>query len=545
MPDDASLQDFLRIRPQLASGSADRALERETAALLRHRLIVVAAVVLATTVALFGSADLGVINDLGLGSLTWPYFLVLLLAFLPPLVILARRPDLNLTWLRILESVIFGSCALILAAGEWTWYAGGWPQAVPQPGQERKFFELVADSHSLGWFVLIILYAACIPASGRRCGVVAGLLAALAILEIPLFALRDPAHADLLLTTVLGKTVLWMAIALPVVIFGARRLTRLRREAVEARRMGQYVLKKRLGGGGMGEVYLCEHQLLRRPCAIKVIRPERALDPTALLRFQREVKAMASLSHPNTVDILDYGQTEDGIFYYVMEYLTGLNLQDIVDNFGPLPPERAVHLLQQACWALREAHLNGLIHRDIKPSNIFVGEAGRIFDVVKLLDFGLVHHRDGPAIAAADHGADADQTWSGQITLAGRVVGTPLFMSPEQIRGRDLDARSDLYSMGVVAYFVLSGAAPFQRKSFKELAAAHIHEPPVPLATVCPAVEADLSDVVMRCLEKEPANRFPDAESLAEALARCACAGHWTRSQAEAWWRANEPALAL
>ena len=172
--------------------------------------------------------------------------------------------------------------------------------------------------------------------------------------------------------------------------FGARTISRLRRQVAEARQLGQYRLRRRIGAGGMGEVYLAEHQLLKRPCALKLIRPEDVADPKALERFEREVRLTATLSHPNTVEIYDYGRTEDGTYYYVMEYLPGLSLAELVERHGPLPPGRAVYLLRQVCLALREAHAAGLIHRDIKPSNIFAARRGGMDDVAKLLDFGLV-----------------------------------------------------------------------------------------------------------------------------------------------------------
>ena len=177
----------------------------------------------------------------------------------------------------------------------------------------------------------------------------------------------------------------WMAIASSIAIYGAHRIDALRREALEARRLGQYQLKELLGAGGMGQVYLADHLLLRRPCAIKLIRPERAGDSTNLLRFEREVRATAGLTHPNTVQIFDYGHTEDGIFYYVMEYLPGLTLEQLVERYGPLPPGRAVHFLRQVCGALREAHASGLIHRDIKPGNIIICKRGGRYDVGKSL----------------------------------------------------------------------------------------------------------------------------------------------------------------
>ena len=172
--------------------------------------------------------------------------------------------------------------------------------------------------------------------------------------------------------------------------FGAHTISRLRRQVTEARQLGQYRLRRRIGAGGMGEVYLAEHQLLKRPCALKLIRPDSVADPRALARFEREVRLTATLSHPNTVEIYDYGRTEDGTYYYVMEYLPGLSLEELVERHGPLPPGRVVYLLRQVCGALREAHAAGLIHRDIKPSNIFAARRGGMDDVAKLLDFGLV-----------------------------------------------------------------------------------------------------------------------------------------------------------
>ena len=200
--------------------------------------------------------------------------------------------------------------------------------------------------------------------------------------------------------------------------FGARTIFLLRKQVAEARQLGQYHLRRKIGCGGMGEVYLAEHQLLKRPCAIKLIRANHLAEPRALERFEREVRLTATLSHPNTVEIYDYGRTENGTYYYVMEYLPGLNLAELVQKHGPLPPGRAVHLLRQVCLALREAHAAGLIHRDVKPSNIFAARRGGMDDVAKLLDFGLVQpptRRSAPDLSGED-----------------KIVGTPHFMSPEQ-----------------------------------------------------------------------------------------------------------------
>src|SRR5437588_6362815 len=238
----------------------------------------------------------------------------------------------------------------------------------------------------------------------------------------------------------LPEVAILMATAAAIAVFGSHKIRELHQTAHEARRIGQYRLKQVLGFGGMGTVYLAEHVLLRRPCAIKVIRADQAGDLRTLLRFEREVQATATLTHWNTVEIYDYGHTDDGTFYYVMEYLPGMNLEDLVEQHGLLPPERAIHLLRQVCQALREAHGIGLIHRDIKPGNIVACERGQVYDVAKLLDFGLV----------ISSGPDGDGV---KLTREGSFTGSPAFMSPEQaVGGQPLDARSDIYNVGAVAY---------------------------------------------------------------------------------------------
>jgi serine/threonine-protein kinase len=306
--------------------------------------------------------------------------------------------------------------------------------------------------------------------------------------------------------------------------FGARTMSRLRRQVVEARQLGQYRLRRRLGAGGMGEVYLAEHQLLKRPCAVKLIRPDDATDPTALERFEREVRLTATLSHPNTVEIYDYGRAEDGVYYYVMEYLPGLSLAELVERYGPLPPARVVYLLRQVCGALREAHAAGLIHRDIKPSNIIAARRGGMDDVAKLLDFGLVR----PSVP--DRAA--------HVSAEGQILGTPLFMSPEQAMGsRELDERSDIYSLGAVAHYLLTGRPPFEGESRIAVLIAHARDPVVPPSRVRPGIPKDLERVVLICLAKDAAERYHDAASLERALGACACAGNWDQDQAARWWR--------
>ena len=299
--------------------------------------------------------------------------------------------------------------------------------------------------------------------------------------------------------------------------FGARTISRLRRQVAEARQLGQYRLRRRIGAGGMGEVYLAEHQLLKRPCAVKLIRPDDVADPKALERFEREVRLTATLSHPNTVEIYDYGRAEDGTYYYVMEYLPGLSLAELVERHGPLPAGRAVYLLRQVCLALREAHAAGLIHRDIKPSNIFAARRGGMDDVAKLLDFGLVR----PAAASR----------AAHLSGEGQILGTPLFMSPEQATGgRELDERSDIYSLGAVAYYLLTGRPPFDGGDGIAVMIAHARDPVTPPSLVRAGIPEDLERVVLRCLAKDPSERFPDAESLELSLGDCTPHGDWDRS---------------
>ena len=326
-----------------------------------------------------------------------------------------------------------------------------------------------------------------------------------------------------------SENVLMLLIGAGASVYGTHVINTLRTEAFEARQLGQYRLRERIGAGGMGEVFLAEHQLLKRPCALKLIRPGSASDPRAMARFEREVRTTARLSHPNTVEIYDYGRTEDGTFYYVMEYLPGLSLAELVERHGPLPAERVIYLLRQACQALQEAHAAGLIHRDIKPANIFAAFRGGRHDVTKLLDFGLVK----PVAEAPDP--------SIQLSQEGAITGSPLYMAPEQASGsRSPDPRSDLYSLGAVAYFLLTGRAPFQGENAIGVMIAHARDPVTPPSQVRPGIPDDLERIVLRLLAKDPADRFQDAEALDEALASCESAREWTPKQAAQWWRSRD-----
>jgi serine/threonine-protein kinase len=383
----------------------------------------------------------------------------------------------------------------------------------------------------LPWFLLIVLYGAFIPNTWRRCAAVVVSLAVVPVALTMVGSQFDPAAGPYVLSA-LPEMILLMATAAAIAVFGSHKIRVLHRKAHEGERLGQYRLQEVLGFGGMGTVYLAEHVLLRRPCAIKVIRPDQAGDPKNLIRFEREVRATATLTHWNTVEVFDYGREEDGTFYYVMEYLPGMDLEEMVERHGPLPPARAVHLLRQVCQALREAHGIGLIHRDIKPGNIIACQRGGVQDVAKLLDFGLVK--------TCALGGD-----SVKMTGDGALAGSPAFMSPEQARGRKLDARSDIYSLGATAYYLLTGTFPFDRPSAMETLHAHGYEPFVPSPEFAEAVPADLQGVIQRCLDKKPDCRYPDAATLDKALASCEGVGGWTAERAEEWWRQHRGGAAL
>jgi serine/threonine-protein kinase len=257
---------------------------------------------------------------------------------------------------------------------------------------------------------------------------------------------------------------------------------------------------------------------------VKLIRPESAGNPRALERFEHEVRATARLSDPNTVEIYDFGRAEDGTLYYVMELLHGLTLEELVVLHGPLPAGRVIYLMRQACDALAEAHAAGLIHRDLKPSNLFSARRGGRYDFVKLLDFGLVVE------TAERDPADAD------AELAGR--GTPQYMAPEQVTGgRRIDVRTDLYAIGGILYLLLTGRAPFEGDTAAAVIAMQAHDPVIPPSRIRPDVPRDLETIVMRCLEKDPDQRFREADEVAHALASCAANGEWDAHTAREWWR--------
>ncbi len=353
------------------------------------------------------------------------------------------------------------------------------------------------------------LRAALVPSPPRW----TALVALVAALPLPaggyVAALRDPTWPEALVprASVVVLEVAWCvgavvgAFAIAKVVYG------LRAEVKSAMRLGQYTLEEKIGEGGMGAVYRARHALLRRPTAVKLLAPERN-DRTHVQRFEREVQLTSMLTHPNTIAIYDFGHTRDGVFYYAMELLDGVSLEELVDKEGPQAPGRVVHILAQVAGALAEAHDAGLIHRDVKPANVFLCARAGTKDFVKVLDFGLVKQVDStdPALSRAD-----------------AIAGTPLYMAPESITDAGgIDARVDIYALGGVAYWLLTGTAPFDGANLVEICSHHLHTPVEPPSKrLGAAVPQALEDLVLRCLAKSRDERPSSAADLLGLLRAC------------------------
>ena len=315
--------------------------------------------------------------------------------------------------------------------------------------------------------------------------------------------------------------------------FFSRDIFQMEVNISNAREMGSYALERMLGKGGMGEVWAARHRRLCSGAAVKLIRPEVLAQKTGReahvlrRRFEQEAQATARLRSPHTVALHDFGVSEEGSFYYAMELLEGLDLEDLVERFGPQPPARVVRILRQICDSLSEAHGYGLIHRDIKPSNIFLARLGVTCDFVKVLDFGLVK---------------AENAGNTRLTVDGTTAGTPAYMAPELATGAPFDGRADIYSLGCIGYFLLTGAPVFEESTPVAVALAHLQKQPVPPSQRTElSVPSGLEEVIMRCLAKDPADRFESAGAFGRALAAIKGLGPWSYDEAEHWWRLNLP----
>ena len=535
----------------------------ETTKQLHRRLT---AVVMMTTV-LFGMPF--VIDLFSVPAVPLPWFRAMNLVISGALLaVLIRWRTLPIVFLRVMEYCVYALVAMQMVLMLWV-----------RATLELKAGDTMAAATSVhislaGWAILVMTFAVLLPNTWRRAFVLL-----LTLMMFPYvttwwmthYALPEGISAE-------QAENLWeffghgLGTLLPVAFFAVLAGTycthiiySVRWQAFESQQLGQYRLTKKLGSGGMGEVWQAEHLLLRRPCAVKLIRHEKMGSAATLARFEREARETARLTHFNTVEIFDYGHAEDGTFYCVMELLPGMSLDSLVREYGMLPASRVIWFMRQVCSALHEAHGKGLIHRDIKPANIFAAERGGIFDVAKLLDFGLVRrvHSSAPGDAptaavatpiapsvnmAAGEAGVGISSFSGDagmsvpesetISEPGRFCGTPFYMCPEQATNyADLDARSDIYSLGATMYYLLTGRPPFIGERLRELVRHHLHSFVMPPQQWNPEVPDDLEQIVMRCLEKRPADRFQQVRELESVLAQCQGADGWNSQRAEIWWQ--------
>lgn len=457
--------------------------------------------------------------ELDLGHFLWPALVVLPLVLI--LAVLCRRSRLPVEWFPSVAVCFEILVALALGTQLLDWQntlgSSGWPlAAIPSVG------------------VWVILFASVIPLppSQHLLGaVLSGSAVPLAFfLSLTLYEVPSTVGPEENLRVFLQLMVA-TGISIAVAYIGARRIYGLSVRLTEARHMGNYQLVEKLGEGGMGEVWRAKHHLLMRPAAVKLIRSD-GIGPAyevQLQRFEREIQATVSLHSPHTIEVYDYGTTEDGTFYYVMELLDGIDLEELVREYGPQPPERVVHILRQTCHSLGEAHGAGLVHRDIKPANIFICRHGRELDFVKVLDFGMVK----------DHLGEAG------LTQMGTFAGTPQYAAPEMAEGLldEIDPRSDLYSLGCVAYWLLTGRTVFEAESAMKTLMKHINEKPAPPSQRVEGVPADLERLILRCLAKDRDDRPSSTDELDQGLSALNMALDWTEERATLWWEMHRASI--
>jgi len=509
-------------------GAASQELVEQNQSLLRTRLLALSAVSLLAHSLFF-------VRSLLLQySFTWVQ-IVPLIILTAGILLLRGKWEFSHRQLRWLELVIFGSGLIYLA---WVHYLG----VVMFAGQGEVVLTSVAiDQIPFSFFALMVMYGMFIPNTWRRALLVIFPMAvAPLILSIYLWwghPVVGQVTANTQSMETFSYSVLILAMGVLFSVWGAHIIHTLRHSAAKEKELGRYQLEEKIGAGGMGEVWKAKHTLLARPAAIKMIRAEMLSDGNGeemhmvKRRFEREAKATASLHSPHTVQLYDFGITDEGMFYYVMEYLKGVDLETLVERFGPVPPERAIWLLEQASQSLAEAHGQGLIHRDIKPSNLHVGRMGLSSDFLKVLDFGLVKriHTE----------LDGDT----KLTQEGSTTGTPAYMAPEMALGNSpVDERSDIYSLGCVAYWMLTGVPVFEGKTPMEVIVDHAKTPAVPPSQRTEfTIPEPLEQLVMSCLEKDPSKRPQSMAEINQLLATSEVQEPWTEQRASAWWQMHMP----
>ncbi|BBM87237.1 serine/threonine protein kinase [Candidatus Uabimicrobium amorphum] len=428
--------------------------------------------------------------------------------------VLMIRP-FSLRFLRMMEVFVFGSMVLLLIAKYFS--------VIIAMGNKGDFAAVTLNQVYLcsGLVNIIVVYGLFLPNNWRRT------LVFVAVTASGYFVTAiwvNFSHNSLDLVNL--WTVTYFLFGAIISCSGSYVIYSLRKEVLDAKNVGRYKLIDKLASGGMGEVWHAEHQMLARPAAVKLVRPDvNETSEDAVVRFEREAEAIAKLDSPHTVQIYDFGITNSGDFYYAMELLKGLDLDDFVDKYGHFPIARGVYVLQQICKSLMEAHNKGLVHRDIKPGNIFLSRRGCEYDFVKVLDFGMVK-RD----------------WDSQkITQENVINGTPTFIAPEMIHREkgDIDARTDIYLLGCVAYWIFTGRFVFFKDNILATVLAHASSEPKRICEFIEDFPEELDDLVMRCLEKEPENRPASVKDVYVGLEKLGYAREWNQVLAEEWWRAN------
>jgi len=518
--------DFAADRAGVPGGAANVASHLLRQAI--RRLVIVCISVMAAVVVLWLLATLlrGTLESEFRHLHQWvpPSSILIASAFMIALARSRRVPPASLVRVGLVYEVIVSYG--IVASGYFHAFAG------MDPAQFNS--DRIGVSHVAIWMVFFTIL---VPARPRE-ALVALILSGTAVPLIYAAEIRGGTAPALPAVAFFTVFVLPYAATIAFAYVAARVVHRLGVEVRRAQELGSYRLEGLLGRGGMGEVWRASHHTLARPAAIKVIRRgalghDPATVEIAVKRFQREAQVIASLQSPHTVALYDFGTTDDGAVYYVMELLDGVDLEQLVRRYGPLPAERVVHVLTQACASLEEAHRHGIVHRDIKPANIYLCRRALEHDVVKLLDFGLAHqHAPVEALEAT------------RLTLADLVAGTPAYMAPEIALGRrEVDARADIYALGCVAFWLLTGRVVFEADTPNALIVAHVKdEPPRPSAFSEFPIPAPLETLVLECLAKNPAERPQSAADAAARLGTVPLVRPWTRELAAHWWDTHRPA---
>jgi len=435
--------------------------------------------------------------------------------------------------LRVIELIVFGVPALRMAFLSYARILEG------ARAQDAAAVLMEMQGTTLSFFALITFYGMFVPNTVKRASIIIGSFGVVFILLLPAMSFHDPQAWQFIWTVVdveRRSTMVFLVIfAVGISITASSIINSLRSEVMEARQLGQYRITEKLGQGGMGEVWRAEHSLLARPAAVKLIRPE-VLDPSdpdkaegMIRRFEREAQNTANLRSVHTVELYDFGITDSGTFYFVMELLDGIDLETMVNQHGPLPPARVSFLVRQVCDSLQEAHERGLVHRDVKPANILACRLGGSYDFVKVLDFGLAKHEE---LEAAPDDA--------KLTREGMVIGTPAYMPPETITRGISDARSDIYALGCVMFWMLTGRLVFEGSAAMSMVVRHAQEAPeLPSSVSAQDIPLCLDEIVLKCLEKQPDKRPQSAAEVKEMLEACALDDAWDERDAKRWWSAN------